>query len=92
MSTKQDNILNPASCWNRALPDEPVFILKATDETAPETIKMWAARYMMAKGGWSYMKPEQRAKYNEALGIAARMTEWRNKSLAANTFDDDIPF
>lgn len=92
MSTKTDNILNRESCWNNAAPDEPLFILKGSDETAPDTILMWAARYLLAKGGWAHMTQKQRDKYNDALGVAQRMRIWRSKSTASNTFDDDIPF
>lgn len=87
MSTKQENMLDPHSCLNKAALDEPIFILRANDATSAPTIIAWAARYLHSKGGWQQMSMTQRAKYNEALAVAASMDEWRKTS-----FDDDIPF
>lgn len=92
MSTKLDNIIGLDSCWNCASLDEPLFVLRATDETSPDTIRLWAARYLLAKGGWARMTENQRYKHGDALRVADQMTAWRNKSIASNTFDDDIPF
>lgn len=87
MSTKQSNIVDPESCWNKAKPDEPVFVLKASDDIAPATVIMWCANYLRSKGGWQQMTKQQQAKYNEALACAAAMNHYRTTS-----FDDDIPF
>lgn len=87
MSTKADNILDRDSCWNKAKIDEPVFVLKATDDIASATVIMWCANYLRSKGGWEQMSMVQRAKYNEALACAAAMNAHRLKH-----FDDDIPF
>ena len=84
MSTKADNILNPSSCWNRASNDEPIFVLRATDPSAPDFVTLWANRYVLAKGGFMRMTPEQQAKYYEALRVANEMREWFE--------EDDIPF
>lgn len=41
--TKQENIDNPNSCWNKARSDELVFILREKDKTMGKTIRFWAA-------------------------------------------------
>ena len=87
MSTKVENILNPNSCWNRAADDEPVFIIRANDDTAPATVTTWAVRYMQSKGGYASLTLVQREKYHEALQVAEAMRQWRIKK-----DEDDIPF
>lgn len=83
MSTKDKNILNPNSCWNKAANNEPVFVLRAHDPLAAELVVMWAARYKLAKGDWLRMTVEQRQKFNDALQVAREMQQWQ---------DEDIPF
>lgn len=39
--TKQEQINDPNSCWNKAKPDEEVFVLLARDLAAPNTIREW---------------------------------------------------
>jgi hypothetical protein len=80
MSTKQENIVDPKSCWNRAGLDEPVFVLRANDPSAPDTIIMWANRYRM-RGG-------RLEKFHEAIAAAQAMRDWYNK----HVIEDDIPF
>lgn len=38
MATKKHGI----SCYEKAAPDEPLFVLRAQDRLAPATIRMWA--------------------------------------------------
>jgi hypothetical protein len=33
---------DPSSCWNKAGDDEPLFVFRATDLSAPELIRQWA--------------------------------------------------
>jgi hypothetical protein len=40
---KRDELSNPGSCWNRAEPEEWVFVLLGRDLAAPATIRAWAA-------------------------------------------------
>lgn len=86
MSTKADNITNPASCWNRAANEEPVFVLRATDPNAHKLVTQWAVMYAQNKGGWHNMTEAQRAKFYDALACASEMRE-RWMALV-----DDIPF
>lgn len=94
VSTKTDNIINPNSCWNQAAPDEPVFILRANDELAPDTIIQWANQYRLRKGDWLRMTVEQRQKFENALKVAEAMRTY--KAMKSRTpgapLDDDIPF
>lgn len=39
---KRDEMLEVESCWNKAKPNERVFVLLARDVAAPETIRFWA--------------------------------------------------
>jgi len=42
MATKQEEIDNPDSCWNKAEPDEMIFVILARDKAAPATLRKWA--------------------------------------------------
>jgi hypothetical protein len=86
MATKPEEILNPRSCWNKAAEDEPLFVLRANDANAPQTVMTWANLYVESKGGWNKMLPHQREKFNEALRCAQRMRDWHMQ------FSEDIPF
>ena len=46
---KNDELANPSSCLNTAKPHEMIFVLKAHDITAPDTIRDWVIR-RIAKG------------------------------------------
>lgn len=73
MSTKQENINDPNSCWNRAAEKEPLFILRATDSQAPTLIRLWAEGYKQKKKDSGEYKPRERAKYINALKCAEDM-------------------
>jgi hypothetical protein len=77
MATKTLEQMNPASCLNRAEIDEPIFVLRSSDETAPGVVREWASRYFDAKGGLDKMTNRQRAKYYEALALAEEMHGYR---------------
>ena len=40
---KKDELIDPTSCLNKALADEPVFVFRAKDKLAPILVSMWAA-------------------------------------------------
>ncbi len=63
--------LNPGSydCYAKAQDDEPIFVLRANDPTAPFAIRKWARRRSLVKGN--------DAKYEEAMKIALDMETWR---------------
>jgi hypothetical protein len=56
-------------CADKAAPDEPIFTLRAHDQTAPDTVRAWA-RVAHESGS-------PPAKVEEALRIAAAMETWQ---------------
>jgi hypothetical protein len=66
---------NPAhfDCYAEADPDEPMFILLARDEKAPDLIEIWAGLRRMADPS-----KDGDAKEREALGCADAMRRWRH--------------
>ena len=41
MGTKKEELANPNSCINKAVDDEPIFVLRAQDKLAPILIRLW---------------------------------------------------
>jgi len=78
MATKQENVENVKSCWSRAEDDEPVFVLKATDASAPDLVRRWAVDYKKLKVRLGCFGSREAEKYNDALSTADAMVEWRN--------------
>lgn len=58
----------PTSCLNKALFDEPVFVLRAKDKLAPMAVRHWATM--------SVAKHEP-AKLAEAFALADKMDAYR---------------
>lgn len=71
--TKQDLILQPTSCLNKASFDEPVFLLRANDPIAPAIVRLWVDGAVNTHEG---------QKLEEALLIADRMLAWRQENTA----------
>jgi hypothetical protein len=71
---KAQTLLDPSSCLNKATPDEPLFVLRAKDPTAPQAIRQWAA---MNDG----IQPAE--KVAQALAIAEDMDDWRARHQVA---------
>jgi hypothetical protein len=61
------------SCWNKALPNERVFVLLARDPAAPEAIREWVAERITS--GKSHRDDPQIV---EALLCAALMDDERD--------------
>jgi len=74
---KRDELRDPDSCLNKADETEPLFVLRANDENAPAAVAAWARDYIVSKGGWGAMTPEQHAKYAEAMDVASNMRIWK---------------
>lgn len=79
---KRDELIGP-SCLTNAADDEPIFVLKSTDEIAPGIVREWAHLYRQQKGGLGRMTEKQTAKWREALQLADKMDSWRT-SLETN--------
>lgn len=73
---KRDELKGP-SCLTAAEDDEPIFVLKSTDDLAPGIVREWARQYRASKeaqvGGWT---PKQQAKYEEACLLSTKMLRW----------------
>lgn len=81
MATKNEEFDNPGSCFNKAHPNEPLFVLRAQDRIAPEVVRYWAH---LASGGApaEYIMPAHLSvKSDEALAAAARMEEWPTRKM-----------
>jgi hypothetical protein len=74
MGTKE----NPGQidCYGAAAPDEPIFVLRASDELAPIVVRVWAELY---KGVKRDLTPKQAMKFSEAHTCAAAMERYREK-------------
>ncbi len=62
---------NPSEydCYDKAEPDEPMFVLLARDQHAPLLVELW--------GAMRNMKGEDSNQVNEALECATAMRSWR---------------
>lgn len=82
---KSRELIGP-SCLTNAADDEPIFVLKSTDELAPAIVRLWAGRYRNQKfdqpGG---ITPKQADKYGEAMELADQMDEWRKSHCSPGT-------
>lgn len=65
MATKEQG----DTCYDRAAPDEPIFVLRAQDIIAPEIVREWAFR--AKKAG----VPKE--KVDEARRLADQMEDWQ---------------
>lgn len=71
--TKTQELNNPQSCINRAMPNEMVFVLLARDPAAAQTIIFWCAERVRV-GKNNPDDPE----IIEALGVASIMQKQRH--------------
>lgn len=67
---KKDELRGPHSCLNKAAPEEPIFVLRAKDPLAAQTVRLWAA---MASG------VHEIDKIGEAKALADDMEAWHGK-------------
>ena len=71
MATRKENEADPQSCLNRAEPDEPIFVLRSTDEIAPILVEIWASLRAL--------RPDARGKVQDARDVAAAMRSWKRR-------------
>ena len=67
-------------CLGKAADDEPVFVFRAKDELAPDTIEFWAARLEDRTRGilsGTMNVDASRAKIKEARAVAHNMRAWQ---------------
>lgn len=67
MATKREGV----ACYEKADPDEPIFVLRAQDRLAPILVRLWA---MLA---WANGAPQP--KISEANVCAMKMEDWAAK-------------
>lgn len=79
MGTKK----NPGEfdCYEAAEDDEPMFVLLARDESAPDLVESWARLRKLRIAGERPDRAERDLeKVNEALECAAAMRRWHAKN------------
>jgi len=79
---KREELATHESCLNRAHDDEPLFVLRANDSSAPYAVMAWADDYCMRKkkcGGYGERAKE---KFEDAYRTARMMIEWRGENRA----------
>jgi uncharacterized protein (UPF0147 family) len=59
------------SCLAKAADDEPIFVLRAQDKSAPRTVRRWASDNKATL---------DRAKYEEAHALADEMEAWQART------------
>jgi DNA-directed RNA polymerase subunit RPC12/RpoP len=69
---KIDEVEIPTSCFNKAAPEEPIFVVRAKDPEAPDTVRTWANN-AQTRGTH---EPEKIA---EAFALADRMEAYRRE-------------
>lgn len=71
-------------CFAKAALDEPLFVLRATDKTAPEMVRKWAAEFHrrhIRRGTQGRELAKAILKYEEALEVAAKMEAWHTRKM-----------
>ena len=63
-------------CYAAAEPDEPMFVLLARDEQAPQSVRQWAFSYRQIKVAVRQWDERAQLKYSEALDCANNMETW----------------
>lgn len=69
---KQAELRDPKSCLNKAAAFEPIFVLRAKDAHAAQTVRLWAA---MA------VNSHEPQKVDSALALAEQMDKWRSANV-----------
>ncbi len=77
-------------CYAAAANDEPLFVLKSTDDSAPTTVRIWAELYRERKMKARRWTPAAIQRYCQALQVANQMAEYRHRMLGAK--DEPAPF
>ena len=82
MSTKQ----HPGAfdCYAKLADDEPYFVLRAKDASAPAIMREWVRQQWIAwfdDHGSEPVPPTYKEKLLEASACAARMEQWRREHI-----------
>jgi hypothetical protein len=68
---KRDELTDPRSCFSKAADDEPLFVLRAQDFTAPATILDWLLH--------NPDLPDD--KHDEAIACIEAMEAWHTRKM-----------
>jgi hypothetical protein len=77
MSIKQRELED--GCFSRALDDEPMFVLLARDDQAPQRVRDWATQ-RRADISMGRRPASDQAVVDDAFETADRMEEWRREN------------
>ena len=69
------------NCYGNANGDEPIFVLRSTDKSAPAIIRIWACFYKTRKEQENSYGPAEHNKYESALEIARHMEKYYNENI-----------
>ena len=74
-------------CYAEAGPDEPIFVLRSTDKSAPDAVRHWADSYELRKQlansdyrGPGVLTARQQEKVDEARECASAMEQWTSET------------
>jgi hypothetical protein len=76
---KAHELLSPTSCFNRAAPDEPIFVLRANDPLAPDIVREWARQYLTAALAKGVPDSRTLCKYQDAINCAKTMERFSDE-------------
>lgn len=79
---KSAELSHKNSCLNKAASDEPIFVLRAKDPVAAETVRQWIR---LASG------THELYKLHEAESLAQAMEQYRARLVTAAPADPDLP-
>lgn len=83
MGTKASEMRD--GCFAKAALDEPLFVLRATDRSAPKLVRQWAESFRqhhLKVGTQGLELAKAIAKHTEALQVADAMEQWPNRKQA----------
>lgn len=78
MGTKREELESTTGCLAKAADDEPIFVLRAQDATAPMAVRNWIDGVVVQhyRDG-QVMSVKLRSKLEEARRLAVRMEQWQ---------------
>lgn len=71
---KRREVSEPDSFFSQAKMDEPIFVLRGSDELAPELVEAWVSRF---KASVKELDEEDEALVEKVLDTAQEMRQWK---------------
>jgi hypothetical protein len=74
-----------SGCFARAALDEPLFVLRAQDKSAPALVRQWAERFRadhVKAGTAGHELARAIDKYTDAMEVARSMEKWTTRKQA----------